>query len=391
VLSIHSVPLRALMDSINRAKRGVFAEPKGLPLLDADTHVHEVELAAQVQDYVDSKLDFADQIEMRIRPALMLYMFNVCNTHDAPAVELDPAVRDKHFSRMYQKLQHAEKHAVLHANALPPIGVELEIEEGGRRSNRNERTSAILSKLDIEHHCITNDYWSVDSDQLEVNESYSYSAAVQARLLQELAVLGAVRVKDGKRNTTRTMVTDAMYSLHVNLGMSQDELGAAKRQGNRTIKPNLLSTLSTLAFTSPNRLDRRKTADAVQVKQANMGVDGLKSTVARLELRAFEFRDYPTYRMLYEVQLLTACFFGYRGAQLHSSASQQDRRLAVIWRELTQEPFVQKGSRTFLSSRYIDTEPERFSRAAANAKHKQQARQLMSTYARKVREAMSSE
>ncbi len=106
-----------------------------------------------------------------------------------------------------------------------------------------------------------------------------------------------------------------------------------------------MNDLLTYAFASPYRIQNRKTNKSYKIELANdadyssyYGRDR-GSALLRLELRAGEFKDYPTFRLLSESQALAASLIAFiksrEGKQ--NSPSHESAELALLWPKIRAE------------------------------------------------------
>lgn len=290
--------------------------------------------------------DESRDIRKGMRGILTLYLYNRMARHkNMPIVAID-----RLCTRMYQKMYHAERHAS-RQKALPTIGCEVEIEEGWRKDGRNEDTHQILSECGVTHETHNNDISHPRSDQLEVNHLPSYSAALQARLVHELTLLGALRTEvvhkrdaDGMWDPRVRHLRRGVYSMHVNVGVRDRVFSELRKhddaEANMHAETALLSLLLTIAFNSPHRMKGRKTRNAYYIWDEGVVSFAKKPPEFRIELRTPEVRDHQTYRMLHEVQLVGACMiaFCYRGCE---GFTETEEALAKAWERLMGSRFVQ--------------------------------------------------
>ena len=107
----------------------------------------------------------------------------------------------------------------------------------------------------------------------------------------------------------------------------------------------VLNDMLTLAFASPYRILNKKTNESLKYdqpaaasKKTGTQTDpGKDNKLFRLELRANEFRDYPTFRMLTEVQRLGAMFIAYMKSADGLALTEQEEALAELWTHFRQE------------------------------------------------------
>lgn len=311
-----------------------------------------------VQDFLyDRPRQKSSLIYDKIESVLSLYLFN--RLYVRPQMTFEE--KEMLVTRMYTQLYNAEFHALELGKYVPTIGLEVEIEEGRKKHNRNRRTNAIIRALGINHEVTSSQYYGEWSDELEINDVHSYSAAVHARLLHELSVMGALRtvqlprarkqvLKDAHNHVERKCIIDervvhsrrSMYSLHVNLGLpsvyySENAQGQPvdSLHSHKLLEKEMqrFSYISLVAFSSKDRMRRRKTKLAHWLN-TSADFDGQKEAAYRLELRALEVRDYPTYRMLYELQFLAGCMTAFVQRNKKGGLSTLEHELALVWEHL---------------------------------------------------------
>lgn len=241
-----------------------------------------------------------EPIEPTAMPAIKLYMYNFMAKHpEAKEVELKKA-----FSKV-NRLSELESKYGHESNILPTIGIEIETPKVNLTYDRIR----ILKRLDIPNYEESADYlW-------EVNPDFSYSPQVQARIIQELARMGALPLEEEPLSSRKKIPKSEFLSLHVNFGMPRD-LNYEKVRDHK-VKIREVNDILTYAFSSTDRLKNRKTSTSLKIQtgvqkskknslEKPEGRDRDYHDPIRLELRAGEFRDYPTYRMLSEAQKLVA-------------------------------------------------------------------------------------
>ena len=300
--------------------------------------------------------------------AAKLYLYNVISRH--------PDVTDEELSKKVkyrlQSFSQVEKAAQAETNPLPTIGIELEIPY-----------SAIQGKVDLLKTLNIPNY-SEGDDLREVNPSFSYSARTQARIIQELAKMNAVpleRVK-GKQRVPNW----SSLSLHVNLGLPENI-----RSFNLTeTELYALSDTVTYAFSSPARLKSRKTDTSLNwnksadrsKKTGNIEVPNAAEPL-RLEIRATEFKDYPTFRMLIEVQRLGAMLNAHIKRSSKQQMSETDNQLAELWQSF-QEETIYYHRRLGLEADEVDLDTAKVVNALHSTDLKQKSRQIITDYSKKV-------
>ena len=282
-------------------------------------------------------------IEETALPALKLHMFNYMLKH--PDTSMDEFERE--FTKV-NRLSEMERDFGGEDNPLPTIGIEIELP----KEQLNVPRTAVLNSLGIPNVTALDMH-----DRLwEVNPSFSYSPWVQARVLQELADMGAVPLD---AQTPKRVTPHESFSLHVNFGLPgtleahvfEDEKSAFL----------LLNDCLTYAFVGADRLQNRKTRKAIYL---NKGATKTKKTKGkdkmeaeppayrgvweddedddphgpkRAELRVMEFRDYPTFRMLAESQKLMAMLSAHLEVVHTGKTDAMSQALDNLWKNFAQE------------------------------------------------------
>lgn len=301
------------------------------------------------------------QIEETAIPALKLHLFNYLSRH-AQATEEE---LEKEFARI-NRLSDIEREYGAKNNPLPTIGIEIELP----RTHLSQERVEILTQLGIPNE----DAIDMEQEFWEVNPGYSYSPWVQARTLEELAEFGAIPLDANERE--KRVSKNIELPLHINFGIPEHIHISEDRDMNsgEWSEVVLLNDCLNYAFTSPERLEGGKygrTYHAVKEgsrsKKTVRGKSGVTQIGTggphRLELRAFEFRDYPTFRLLTESQKIVAMLFAHLGnARLRDT---QEVALAELWKNFSSDVrtlFAQKA----LAPNAIETFGEKIIKANFN-------------------------
>ncbi len=139
----------------------------------------------------------------------------------------------------------------------------------------------------------------------EISTHFSYSSQVQARLIQELMKLGLVplekssdsRQKINAANLSGYEISDdEALSLHVNLGLGLDKDSFYQDQQIALLES--IAASIAIAFSSPERIEARKTSDIYDMKVADKSREKYSGPSyaypnyhIRYEVRAAELRD----------------------------------------------------------------------------------------------------
>lgn len=268
--------------------------------------VFDFEKALLVKETTE-KEDYKDVPNVRAAGNLWLY--------NSPA-ERWPAVL-----RKLDVLRQVEKSVSSPDNPLPTIGWEVEIPRKpfnvsragmyalffdfmGLPRNR-DRTSVVPGSPST--------YARSSSFFWEFSTAPAYSAAVASRTLCELIKGGFIPHLDGSSTALdrRDLLDDKLVSLHINLGIPS-WLFNEPREGTIESQEDivLLASSFEFAYTSPERFSYRSQTSVVGSKSAEQTTKNNDPQPYRLELKAFEVGSANTYRLMEELQLVTAATFG---------------------------------------------------------------------------------
>jgi hypothetical protein len=169
----------------------------------------------------------------------------------------------------FQRISDIEVEAQNEENPLPTIGIEIEILNS---TISQEELSYILGELHIPH------YFESDNS-LEVNAYFSYHALTQARIIQELTAMGAIRLSKKEEERHARIPQGDLVSMHINFGLPNE------------LKENILyhehdlyrlNDILTVAFTSSYRLAARKTHTSILQERCRTMVDKYSRQVAHI-------------------------------------------------------------------------------------------------------------
>lgn len=206
-----------------------------------------------------------------------------------------------------KRLQEIEEVYRLKSQIIPTIGTELEVP----LEVISDEQKLILDKIGI--RCQTEEY-----DVIEIAPFYSYSASTQSRMLQEYVYLGI-----NQENIRKEKQIDT--SLHLNFGVPQN---INPFSVDFLLETRVLTDAITYGFTPPERIFSRKTHSSRELKPAWKGLSAW-----RLELRTPDFSSTTTFRMLEEVQLLTAACFAHLRDLSDQEISEEELKLSSLWTE----------------------------------------------------------
>lgn len=315
-------------------------------------------------------------------PAIKLHLYNFLKQHpDASENEL---TREINGCKRWSEL---EKEYSEEGNPLPTIGIEIEI----LKENLTSDKVAALDELGIPNYeePVSTRIWEVNSD-------FSYSAWMQSRIIQELAAMGALPLEESADSRHRRVPPQRILSLHINLGLPAGITNNIMQRHRPDIE--MLSDTLNYAFTSLRRLMRRPVAAYYPLQLGKKSKKFRKMVSAeisedndehfRLELKAPEFRNYPSYRMLAETQRVGAMLFSYIKETEGLSLNTTEQRLAILWHDFSGEVAWQR-SEYGLPSNAIDKDDRSRTEVVlniANSDLRKTSREIFSRYAKKVGE-----
>jgi hypothetical protein len=307
-------------------------------------------------------------LEETIKPLARIYAFNRLKANDS-------AENVEHIIERIKKLEEREK-ACKSEEVLPTIGLEIEC----HYSNVDVSDIKMLSMFSIPNED------EPGTDLWEINPDFSYSALVQARYLQE-AFNAELITRDFDENGRVIIPEDHLLSLHVNLGIPGE---LVDQDGNEQYIEKEFYSLNDLlnyAFTSPLRIRKRKTDESLGIKPGVKKSDRFTSNSVRfwrLELRASEFRDYKTYKMLDSAQKIGAAFFCYAKSVEGHALNQKESEMKAIWNQfvIDYEDIMHKYG--IEDTNLFDEDAERAAELAENADLKLECRELIYAYTKRV-------
>ncbi|OGI62568.1 hypothetical protein A2818_02440 [Candidatus Nomurabacteria bacterium RIFCSPHIGHO2_01_FULL_40_12] len=267
------------------------------------------ELAAKISQLIHTS---GIKIAGTARDAVKLHMYNYLSNQPQASLENFTAEL-----LAINKLSKIENEAVHFDNPLPTIGIEIENFAAEKNTVRTVKNLGVRSP----HY-------------EEINPDFSYSAKTQARVLMELIKIGFIPTEkgtDGINRIPEDFIGD--FSLHINFGFpgNVDVLNVDMR----TAYP--LSDCLAYAYASPERLIGRKTRDSVLVpddaQKSKKNLVRRSKPKLRLEIRATEFKDYTSFRMLLEAQRLVAAYFSFVEHEQGLPLSEKEKKLFQLWLE----------------------------------------------------------
>jgi hypothetical protein len=156
----------------------------------------------------------------------------------------------------------------------------------------------------------------------------SYSAAVANRTLSELIKGGFIPhlVGSSTAKDRQELLDDKLVSLHINLGIPSFMVNKLKQISLVSHEDaQLLISSFEFAFTSPERFAGRAQTAIALLKSAETTLKSWGSESYRLELKALEVGNFTTFRLMEEIQLVSAATFIY--------ISEQDSPLIPVWQK----------------------------------------------------------
>jgi hypothetical protein len=336
-----------------------------------------LELCDAVNEFIHSpESGWAEYGEETALAAVKLRLLNYLSRN--------PEAADDDQSEEIEKMRHLstmEAEFSAESNPLPTVGLELEAPHRYLTPYRRD----ILDALGIPNERETPGLW-------EVITEFSYSPWVQGRIIQELAVMGAIPLVETK---TGMWVPDAeLLSLHVNLsppgGLEYLQLVRYKKEAL------LLNDMMIYAFDSPQRILGRKTSEShlfragyksKRSKKTKLpDTDPWGSTLhpTRAEARAGEFRDFPTYRMIVEYQRMAGMYFSHVKLREGMELTKAEAELAKLWADFESDADGVLGRYTGGKLNLVDSDRERAAKIVKETDIRPTCRHLITDYSKKV-------
>ena len=239
-------------------------------------------------------------IPEKIVPVLNLHIFNDLIQGRGNYSEGDKEKMLKKFRSFIETEREAEASLF-----LPTIGVEVEVP----------------SKFDVNNElCRATEELGIpkDSDESwEFSTDFSYSAHTQSALVHELIRGGFIETENDKEENGKKIRGSGDFSMHVNIGI-YPEIQELLYKGDHQFRSKFENAADTLVnaltygFTSPDRLDKRKTSSRLDISKDSESGKKKRSSrepnadlkTKRIEIRSLEVRDKTVYRLLSEAQLV---------------------------------------------------------------------------------------
>ncbi len=266
---------------------------------------------------------FSD-VETTVTQAAKLMIYNYLKMNPAPTKDDLSSLKKKISYLSTQEKLYKENYTV-----LPTVGIEVEF----LRAHLEGEARVVADVLAIPNYQESYKEW-------ETNPYFSYNPFVQSRIVMELSKLGAFRVTQTEDPKKRLIPEEDMHSMHINFGMAglPEDL-VVRLVGNKEAAlyredVEILCDVLTYAFVSENRILNRKSDNAYEYKsdaEESEREPLITDYHARLELRTFEFKDFPSFILLPEAQRLTAMYFAHIKVNEHVIVTETERKLAGLW------------------------------------------------------------
>jgi hypothetical protein len=386
-----TVMLEKNLQDIRNNPRPIIQESSIDPYWDEDSYLDDLRDYNEVrfnEENIEVDRNTIDRVRAFISPdrfeetvigPVRLHFFNFF-TKNPKATDLEV---EEELARM-TVITNREVESADIRNPLPTIGIEIEIPTETLTRDR-VRT---LSELDIPN------YEESFSGLWEVNPNFSYSALAQARVIQELVNMGAIRIDQNSKD----VVSRVPLSLHINFGISalvREDFSQHDISNKYRDEIRLVNDLFVSGFTSVERIRERKTRQSSSVRggAAKTKKDNKQTTnyydgsLVRLELRANEFKNRNTFRMLSESQRLVAMLISHIKFAEGTKMSFAEACLADIWTDFEFE--VKDYFKSVnLPKNEVDTAPKKLIEKIETTDLRMWSRFLVSSYSRKINEVI---
>lgn len=243
-----------------------------------------------------------------------------------------PTERWPAILRKLDRLRQTEKSLLNPNNPLPTIGWEIEIPRKPLWRSRAGMYALFFDFMGLPRNRINTSIVPGDIETYprtfnwEFSTTPACSAAVANRTLCELIKGGFIPHLEGSSTALdrHRLLDDKLVSLHINLGIPS---WFPDKSAERDIKSQedilLLASSFGFAYTSSERFSTRAQTQFVRLKKAEITAKNSSPQAQRLELIAFEVGGSNTYRLIEEIQLVTAAVFG--------ALAERDGSLTAIW------------------------------------------------------------
>lgn len=244
-------------------------------------------------------------------PAIRFALFNFLIVNQDKSAEEYGKLLDREIAKLSALGAKEEKYKS--NDKIPSVGIELEFPDEGLNDSNIDIDK--LEDLGIHSGPETNhpELW-------ELRTSPSFSTSTQSKIIEEARKSNIIGAEEN-------------LSLHVNLGVPVDINERKQDVIYSTSSTDVFVNSATLAFTSVERLEKRKTLGVYTVKNTSIENVGTNN-VFRLELRTHEFNDSLVYRALSEIQLVAASYFEYIRSL---NKKEYQKELTEVWYDLCQK------------------------------------------------------
>ncbi len=280
-------------------------------------------------------------ISSPVRTALKLQWYNFFSRNPQPTDDMLEHQGDI-------SLQLAQIESQRRSSPLVTIGTEVE----GEFSEASRDT---LQKLGI--RC--KEQLSTEGKHInlwEIASRPSYAAETQNVILQQLVHAGIASRIPGLGANDLIDGTEKRLSLHINLGVPPDLTYHNTLTLDFRDHIILLNDALTLAYTSAERAQQRKTSDSWDVKNAERMEGTQELSPLRLELRAGELTEHLSYDMLMNTQRLATCMFQYIRMRTKKILTPQQQAFATIWNEFADNMRLLREQRD-IPPNFVDDKP----------------------------------
>ncbi len=314
--------------------------------LDVERDVNEQPIDDTVIFEIKNAVEAFGEVSEKIKPALCLHLFNayIKNNRQEPVGGYEQELEKERVK--IENIILSERKA-LENPYLPTIGVEVELPNRSE-FEVNESLLNATRKLGL----VDDPAIFQEDVSWEFANDFSYSAKTQSLIVHELIEGDYIKTSFTKQR--RYIAGAGDYSMHLNLGvpteLSEYLLNSFKESTDAwneyRFNSRLFTACLTYAFTSPERLEKRKTAlmlgfgfDAEKTDKKPKNPDNLIRRTdipsGRIEIRSLEVRDASLYRLLNEAQLLGAALFA--ETKPKEERDEIERALVTFWNVFSNE------------------------------------------------------
>lgn len=306
-----------MMGSVFGRKEVEPADASGISEHVVPSPIFDIGKAVKVKHLVDKIAVITEFKALNLALALASYNFSVVNNPSYFVLRRFILQTQLKLLPLEQKLWDSQ-------SPLPTIGIEVESPRKPfnlRRLENYLEYSNFFDLIGMPRNKVNGASYTAESPPgyeifWEFSPPPSYSAVVQKRILFELINGRFIpSLKDSKRTEDiKEFLDEKLVSLHINLGIpdwlrqTQDTSGAERSQDIE-----LLAASFAFGFTSASRLLHRNQSTVSGSKSAIPTNKDQNLGGRRVEIKAFEVRDGSVYRLIEEIQLLSASAFSFLG------------------------------------------------------------------------------